>query len=140
MTIAIDPKATFEWIDEPDLKLAEDDPNRTVWECRVLTPTEEGQVQNLVSITGMGEGEESSTRGYGDIPRKTIRLGLVGVRNFRDKNGEEIDIGPFIQRPKIGSPFVKEIFLGMIPSKTRGRMCNAITEHGSMDEDEEKKP
>jgi len=138
MTIAIDPKGTFEFIDEPDLKLEADDPTRTVWEYRVLTPTEEATIQDAVSMSGMGDDERTSTSGYGTIAHKTIRLGLVGVRNFRDPEGGEIGIDR--QKGSNGVYFVKDVFLARIPSGTRSRLCNAITSHGSMDEDDEKKP
>jgi len=140
MTIAIDPKGTFEFIDDPDRDLPADDPNRTVWEYRVLTPTEEAAIQDAVSMAGMGEGETTSTSGYGTIAHKTLRLGLVGVKNFRDAEGNEILLDSNArQKGSNGTPFVKDVFLARIPSGTRSRLCNAITSHGSMTEDEEKK-
>jgi len=137
MTIAIDPKGTFEFIDDPDRDLEADDPNRTVWEYRILTPTEEAAIQDAVTMAGMGDDETTRTSGYGTIAHKTIRLGLVGVRNFRDPDGNEIGIDR--QKASNGSSFVKDAFLARIPAATRSRLCNAITSHGSMTEDDEKK-
>ena len=139
MTVAIDPKATFEWIDPPDRELADDDPNKTVWELRPLTPQEEAAITNSIELEGADEDDPSAgqkTSGYGTIAYRTVRLGLVGCRNFRDSEGNEVPM----QRGKKsdGTHFVQDAFLAKIPAQTRARMTNAITTYGSGDADEKK--
>ncbi len=140
MTIAIDPTATFEWVDPPDRELNDDDTTKTVWELRPLTPTEEAAIQDGVEMQSAGDDkpdEQQRTSGYGTIAYRTVRLGLVrAVRNFRDAEGNEVQI----QRGKRsnGTHFVQDASLAKIPAQTRARMCNAITTYGNEDDDEKK--
>jgi hypothetical protein len=141
MTVAIDPKATFEWIDDPDRELPDDDPSKTVWELRALTPTEEAAIQDGVEMQSAGDDKpdaERRTSGYGTIAYRTVRLGLVrAVRNFRDAEGNDVQV--VRNKRSDGSYYVTDASLAKIPAQTRARMCNAITTYGESEDDDAKK-
>lgn len=130
MPIAIDPNATVDYILECDRKKEKED--QTVFELRWLTAQELARLEDgsLTSIMSKENRPEFQIHS-GSMQIKTLQIGLVGWRNFRDKDGNEID---FKQR---NDQCAKEN-LDYLHPQWRRELVEAITEMNQITEDETK--
>jgi len=135
MARSIDPRDTFEFILKADRSLEDTDPNKTVWILRALTPAEEARLQDQVAFSSSDGGQI----GYrsGSVLLDTLRLGVVGWRNFRDADGDEIEV----RRKKVGSvngnrDELHDDCIARIHPDDRRELSNAITAGGRLTEEE----
>tara|TARA_Y100000310_G_scaffold336739_1_gene422116 strand:- start:28309 stop:28701 length:393 start_codon:yes stop_codon:yes gene_type:complete len=128
MPIALDPKATFEYVLEDDTGLPEED--RTVFTLRGLTVAEEARVADnmIASIPGQ---EELSFRS-GTHQLTVLRFGLRGWRNFKAADEKEV---PF--ETGRGNPHhVTDAALDRLLPRYRQELVSAIMDRGSITEPE----
>lgn len=123
MPIALDPKATFEYILECDRGLPEE--QRTVFQLRGLTVAEEARIEDSLMETS-GGGSFALRSGSQKVT--ILRLGLCGWRNFRDAQGQEIAF----ERVKGNPQHVTDACLDRLAPDWRTELCNAITERGRL--------
>lgn len=86
MPIALDPKETYDYVLEAERKLGDEE--QTVFQLRGLTIAEEAALNNTLVASDMG-GDEMKWK-TGDYQLKTLKLGLVGWRNFNDAEGVDV--------------------------------------------------
>jgi hypothetical protein len=128
MPIALDPKATFEYVLEDDQSLPKED--QTVFTLRGLTVAEEARVADSM-ISGLPGQDELSFRS-GTHQLTVLRYGLRGWTGFLDGEGK-----PVAFETSNGSPrHVKDSSLDRILPKYRTELVNAILERGSVNEAE----
>jgi hypothetical protein len=128
MPIALDPKATYEYVLEEDRKLPEEE--QTVFTLRGLTVAEEARVADnmIASIPGQ---EEFAFRS-GTHQLTVLRFGLRGWSNFKSATGSEVtfDIGR-------GNPRqVTDEALDRLLPRHRQELVGAIMDRGSVTESE----
>jgi len=128
MPIALDPKATFEYVLEDDRKIPEED--RTVFTLRGLTVAEEARVADnmIASIPGQ---EELSFRS-GTHQLTVLRFGLRGWKNF--KSSDEKDV-PFEMGRGNPRQVTDEALDRLLP-RHRQELVSAIMDRGSISESE----
>jgi len=128
MPIALDPKATFEYVLEDDQSLPPEE--QTVFTLRGLTVAEEARVADSM-ISGLPGQDELSFRS-GTHQLTVLRYGLRGWTGFLDSEGKSVQF-----ETSNGSPRqVKDASLDRILPKYRTELVNAILERGSVNEDE----
>lgn len=128
MPIALDPKATFEYVLEDDQSLPSEE--QTVFTLRGLTVAEEARVADSM-ISGLPGQDELSFRS-GTHQLTVLRYGLRGWTGFLDSEGKSVQF-----ETSNGSPRqVKDSSLDRILPKYRTELVNAILERGSVNEDE----
>ena len=128
MPIALDPKATFEYVLEDDRALPPEE--QTVFNLRGLTVAEEARVADSM-ISGLPGQDELSFRS-GTHQLTVLRYGLRGWTGFLDSEGKPVQF-----ETSNGSPRqVKDASLDRILPKYRTEIVNAILERGSVNEDE----
>jgi hypothetical protein len=128
MPIALDPKATFEYILEDDRKLPEED--RTVFKLRGLTVSEEARVADSMISSVPGQEELSFRSGTHQLT--VLRFGLRGWSNFKDSEGNEV---PFELNSRHPRHITDEALDRLLP-KYRTELVNAIMERGTVTESE----
>lgn len=125
MVIAIDPSEQFEYVLLADRALPDESPHKTVWTLRPLSRKEMLAIEDRTGLQRNGE----IRLNLGKIKEDTLRAGLVGVRNFRDRAGREIDVE--FENAKISilgclrKP-VTEAFLDRIPADAATELAEAI--------------
>lgn len=128
MPIALDPKATFDYVLEDDRSQPEGE--QTLFTLRGLTVAQEARVADnmIASIPGQ---EELSFRS-GTHQLTVLRYGLRGWANFKDAGGDDV-----VFRTENGSPrHVTDACLDRLLPKHRTELVNAVLERGSVDEAE----
>jgi hypothetical protein len=128
MPIALDPKATFEYVLEDDQSLPKEE--QTVFTLRGLTVAEEARVADSM-IAGLPGQDELSFRS-GTHQLTVLRFGLRGWTGFNDAEGTPVEFSRTTTHPKQ----VKDISLDRLIPKHRTELVNAILERGSVNEDE----
>jgi hypothetical protein len=128
MPIALDPKATFEYVLDDDRTLPEEE--QTVFTLRGLTVAEEARVADSM-ISGLPGQDELSFRS-GTHQLTVLRFGLRGWTGFNNAGGKSVDFEMTNSHPKQ----VKDSSLDRIVAKHRTELVNAILERGSVNEDE----
>jgi hypothetical protein len=126
--IALDPKATFEYVLEDDRTLPEED--RTVFTLRGLTVSEEARVADSMISSIPGQDELAFRSGTHQLT--VLRYGLRGWANFNDPGGKEV-----IYDTVKGSPrHVSDACLDRLLPKHRQELTSAVLERGSITEAE----
>jgi len=128
MPIALDPKATFEYVLEDDQALPKEE--QTVFTLRGLTVAEEARVADSM-IAGLPGQDELSFRS-GTHQLTVLRYGLRGWSGFNDGTGNAVEFLMTTTHPKQ----VKDTSLDRLLAKHRTELVNAILERGSVNEDE----
>ena len=128
MPIALDPKATFEYVLEDDRSLPTEE--QTVFTLRGLTVAEEARVADSM-ISGLPGQDELSFRS-GTHQLTGLRYGLRGWSNFKDSEGSAVPFETTNGNPRN----VKDSSLDRILPAYRTELVNAILERGSVNEAE----
>jgi len=128
MPIALDPKATFQFVLEDDRSLPEKD--RTVFTLRGLTVSEEARVADSM-ISSVPGAEELSFRS-GTHQLTVLRYGLRSWENFSSSGGGEISFELSKSHPRC----VTDECLDRLSSAHRTELCNAILDRGAVTEAE----
>jgi hypothetical protein len=128
MPIALDPKATFEYILEDDRKIPEED--RTVFKLRGLTVSEEARVADSMISSVPGQDELSIRSGTHQLT--VLRYGLRGWSNFKDSSGNEIPFEVSSRHPR----HVTDEALDRLSPKHRQELVNAVMERGEVKQSE----
>jgi hypothetical protein len=130
MPIALDPKATFDYVLEDDRKLPED--KRTVFVLRGLTVAEEARVADTMISSIPGQEELSFRSGTHQLT--VLRAGLRGWSNFSTSEGGEIVFEKTKSHPKV----VTDDCLDRLSASHRSELVSAIMDRGSITEEEGK--
>lgn len=85
MPIALDPKATFDYVLLADRDLPEDHPHRTTFRLRGLTLHEQARVDNMFVAASTGGDSFQITAGSQTL--ETLFCGLRGWDRFPDEEG-----------------------------------------------------
>ena len=128
MPIALDPKATFDFVLEDDRKLPEDE--QTVFTLRGLTVAEEAKVADSM-ISSIPGAEELSFRS-GTHQLTVLRFGLRGWKNFTDSDGKEVEMELSRGNPRQ----VTDDSLDRLIPRHRQELVGAIMDRGSISESE----
>lgn len=124
MVIAINPKATFEYVLEADRELPEVD--QTVWILRHLTLGERADVEDRIAV---GDKEGRTSYRVGSSKLETLRRALCGVRNFRDEDGREV---PF----EMKGEYAHDKFLDRIADEWATELSNEIDRRSSVSKED----
>ena len=128
MPIALDPKATFEYVLEDDRKLPED--KQTVFTLRGLTVAEEAKVADSMISSIPGQEELSFRSGTHQLT--VLRFGLRGWRGFKDAEGKHVEF-----EAGRGSPrHVGDASLDRLLPRHRQELVGAIMDRGAITESE----
>ena len=128
MPIALDPKATFDYILEDDRSL--DESGQTVFTLRGLTVAEEARVADNMISSIPGQDELSFRSGTHQLT--VLRFGMRGWTNFKDASGGEVRFETERGTPK----HVTDVCLDRMLARHRTELSNAILERGSVTEKE----
>jgi hypothetical protein len=128
MPIALDPRATFDYVLQEDRELPEE--QQTVFELRSLTVSEEARVADSMIASVPGQDEMSIKSGSYQL--QILRCGLRGWRNFKTTAGTDAQFDVTKGNPR----HVTDECLDRLSSANRTELTNAITEHSSVSEEE----
>ena len=128
MPIALDPKATFDFVLEDDRNLPEDD--QTVFTLRGLTVAEEARVADSMISSIPGQEELSFRSGTHQLT--VLRFGLCGWSGFKDGNGQEVRFETARGNPR----HITDECLDRLLSRHRADLVSAILERGTVTEEE----
>ena len=128
MPIALDPKATFEFILEDERKLEPE--AQTVFKLRGLTVGEEARVADSMISSVPGEEELSYRSGTHQLT--VLRYGLRGWSNFNDTNGSEVPFEIARSNPR----HVTDDSLDRLGSSHRQELVAAILDRGAISAEE----
>ena len=128
MPIALDPKATFNYVLEDDRKLKPEE--QTVFVLRGLTVGEEAKVADSM-ISSIPGAEELSFRS-GTHQLTVLRFGLRSWENFAGPSGTAVVFDHTRSNPR----HVTDECLDRLLSKHRTELVSAILERGSVTEEE----
>lgn len=109
--------------DEPGKFRESIDETKPVFRLGSLTPQEEAFIEN--ETVALIDGSQRVQ--IGTIKLETLRRGLRGWRNMRDRDGNEV---PFKSNGSPNRP--SEESIGAIPLRLRAELANAITERNTM--------
>lgn len=115
MAIALDPHRTHRFVLKEDADQPED--QQTVWILRTLTVRDDETIQN-VKMVANGNGQFLLQPGTEDL--MTLRVGLVGVENFRDAAGKTVHF----ETDKQGR--VTDSFLSRLHKEWRNEIADKI--------------
>lgn len=128
MPIALDPKSTFTFILAEDRELPED--QRTIFELRGLTVSEEAQVSDSMLMAHSGTDEVAFRAGTHQLT--VLRYGLRGWENFLDAAGQAVAYETTKGHPKV----VTDGCLDRLLPKHRQELVQAILDRGEINSDE----
>jgi len=128
MPIALDPKATFDFVLEDDRKQKPEE--RTTFTLRGLTVGEEAKVADSM-ISSIPGAEELSFRS-GTHQLTVLRYGLRGWKNFNDSGGKKVAYEIGKNHPR----HVTDDCLDRLLPRHRTELVSAILERGSVTEEE----
>ena len=128
MPIALDPRATFEYVLECDRMLPEEE--RTVFELRGLTVAEEARVADAMITSTPGADELNFRSGTHQLTVR--RAGLKDWRSFQDSEGNDIPFPTGKGHPR----HVTDEGLDRLLPAWRQELVNAIMERGGATEAE----
>jgi hypothetical protein len=128
MPIALDPKATFQYILEDDRTLPDDE--RTTFTLRGLTVAEEAKVADSMIASIPGQEELSFRSGTHQLT--ILRHGLRGWANLSDASGKQISFEVSRGSPKQ----VTDSCLDRLLPRHRQELMGAILERGAISESE----
>ena len=148
---AIDRLAEFDYIVEDERGLPKEE--QTVWRLRGLPydlqVSLQSKIDPVMRLPGgaLGKGKDAWNKamnesqvemhlgagGQKELEFKILSYGLIGVSNFLDENGNEVEY------PKdANDKNKKNWFARWLPREVRTEIANAITERSSMNEEEVK--
>ena len=128
MPIALDPKATFEYVLEDDRKLPLEE--QTTFTLRGLTVAEEAKVaDSMISST---PGADELTFRSGTHQLTVLRQGLRGWANLLDGNGKAVSF----EKERAHPSFVTDACLDRLLPIHRTELVSAILDRGSISEEE----
>ena len=128
MPIALDPKATFNYVLECDRSAPKED--QTVFELRGLTVAEEARVADAMITSTPGADELNFRSGTHQLT--VLRAGLKDWSGFTDASGEVV---PFVTSKGHPRHITDEALDRLLPA-WRQELVNAIMERGGVTEDE----
>ena len=128
MPIALDPRATFDYVLKEDRELPEE--QQTVFELRPLTVSEEARVADSMIASVPGQDEMSIKSGSYQL--QILRCGLRGWRNFKNAKGADVAFDV----TKGNHRHVTDDSLDRLSYANRNELTNAITEHSAVSEEE----
>jgi len=127
MAIALDPNRSHRYILREDASLPVEE--QTIFLLRSLTVRDDEQIANSKMIAS-GAGEFRLHPGTEDL--MTLRLGLIGVENFRDANGKTVHF----DADKSGR--VTDSFLSRLKKEWRTELVDQIRTLNALTVDEKK--
>jgi len=127
MAIALDPNRSHRYVLREDASLPVED--QTVFLLRSLTVRDDEMIQNSKMVASSG-GEFRLQPGTEDL--MTLRLGLIGVENFRDGAGKMVHF----DADKRGQ--VTDAFLSRLRKEWRSELADAIRTLNTLTTDEKK--
>tara|TARA_R110000824_G_scaffold209433_1_gene395214 strand:+ start:115 stop:507 length:393 start_codon:yes stop_codon:yes gene_type:complete len=130
MPIALDPKATFDYVVEDDRKLPKEE--QTTFTLRGLTVSEEARVADTMISSIPGQEELAFRSGTHQLT--VLRQGLRGWSNFMSPGGEEISFDKGKAHPKV----ITDDCLDRLSSAHRQELVSAILDRGAVTESEGK--
>jgi|TARA_R110000824_G_scaffold379777_2_gene571903 hypothetical protein len=130
MPIALDPKATFEYVVEDDRSLPKEE--QTTFTLRGLTVSEEARVADTMISSIPGQEELAFRSGTHQLT--VLRQGLRGWSNFMSPDGEEISFEKSKSHPKV----ITDDCLDRLSSAHRQELVSAILDRGAVTEAEGK--
>lgn len=128
MPIALDPKATFDYVLMDDRSLPQEE--QTVFQLRGLTVAEEARVADSMISSVPGQDELSIRSGTHQLT--VLRFGLRGWSNFKDSSGSDIHFSVEQRHPR----HVTDEALDRLAPKHRQELVNAIMERGEVKQSE----
>lgn len=132
MAIAVDPSRTWDYVLEADRGTE----RPTTWELRVLTARETAEIQDGAAFA---EKDATISIRSGSSQLRALKLGLAGVRDFRDETGADV---PFeSENDNKRNPtrrIVTDRFLDRIEDRDRAELARAISEGNRVTETERK--
>ena len=128
--IALDPRATFDYVLDDDKKVPEEE--RTVFVLRGLTVAEEARVADTMISSIPGQEELAFRSGTHQLT--VLRSGLRSWRNFFAPGGDEVECDKTKSHPK----HVTDDCLDRLSSSHRTELVGAILDRGSLTEEEGK--
>jgi hypothetical protein len=128
MITAVDPKASWEYIAKEDRE--SDDP--TIWILRGMTAREVQKIEDQ----GVSFDDKSRKIGVliGTKGLLYLRRGLMGVQNFRDASGNEIEFKA--ERVGLHAGTASDDFLDLIPVGIRNELIEEIQGKSKIGSDE----
>ncbi|MEY2742312.1 MAG: hypothetical protein RIS21_680 [Planctomycetota bacterium] len=127
MAIALDPNRSHRYVLREDASLPVED--QTVFLLRSLTVRDDEMIQNSKMVASSG-GEFRLQPGTEDL--MTLRLGLIGVENFRDGAGKMVHF----DADKAGR--VTDAFLSRLKKEWRNEIADQIRTLNALTVDEKK--
>ena len=133
MPIALDPKATFEYVLTDDRALPED--QRTVFVLRGLTVGEEARVADAMIASIPGQEELAFRSGTHQLT--VLRYGLRGWRNFKYADGTDVEWEDLNEgRDAEDRNRILDRNLNKIPPEIRSEIAEQIRGESTLGEDE----
>lgn len=131
MAIAIDPTKPFKYV----LREDRDAERPTTWMLKPLTVGEQSRIQDAVAVYDRATEHVAVRSGTQDL--EVLRLGLVGVEEFYDIDGNAV---PFDDRmdKRLNRSIVTDAFLSRLRATWRVEIANAITEAAALTETDRK--
>ncbi len=124
MAIALDPSKPFDYVLREDRDKPNGDPHKTVFHLKVLTPSENAQIEDNSAVMD-ASGQMRVLNGYATY--EALQQGLKGWQNLRDVNGEEVEFPSNIGKA-----------ISYLRPAHRRELAEAITEGNQLTEDESK--
>lgn len=128
MPIALDPKSTFPFVLKEDRELPEE--QRTVFQLRGLTVSEEAQVSDSMLMAHSGSDEVAFRAGTHQLT--VLRYGLKGWENFLDAEGQPVEFETTKGHPRV----VTDELLDRLLPKHRQELVQAVLDRGEIKADE----
>jgi len=127
-------KSTYDYVpfEDRELPVAE----QTVFELKVLTPSDDTILENLMgNVTRTGAIEMRN----GDQNYAALTIGLIGVRNFFDEEGKPIQVvrNQLVKVYGNVNP-INDDFLARIPKSVRTELAAQIQLGKEIDEEDSK--
>ena len=124
MPIAVNPGVPFDYVLKCDRELEPE--QKTVFQLKPLTPSESAQLED--NLARVYASDETLTVNTGTHTLKQLQMGLIGWKNFRNAEGEEI---PFPERKDAR---LKTAHLAYLAPEWRQEIANAIDEGNTVTE------
>jgi hypothetical protein len=130
---ALSPQDKFDFISKTEVDL--DETEQTVFHCKSLTAHEQSIVENCG--TSIVDGKYTLTSGF--QTEMVLHLGLVGVSNFKDEQGNEVTLLREKKKTIAGRyERIDDVFLSRIPREIRDEIANEIDSRGRLSESNRK--
>ena len=133
---AINPKGTWDYIDEVDDDLPENE--KTIFVCNYLKSAQREKMDDAIGITT----DDGFVVTAGKSNALAIHMGLKEIKNFFDDEGNPVELKRDQSKgknslPGVGRPWTMES-LDRIPKEVRDRLSKAIKQADELTEAETK--